>query len=50
MWTVFREIQWIKGMIENGSIGIVGGSQDISTGVVTFYPETLIVSSQFRNE
>jgi len=30
----------LKEMIESGQIGIVGGSHDIATGVVTFYPET----------
>jgi len=28
-------------MIENGEIGIVGGTHDITTGLVTFYSETL---------
>lgn len=31
----------LKEMIESGQIGIVGGTHDISTGEVTFYPETL---------
>ena len=31
----------LKEMIENGQIGIVGGIHDISTGVVTFYPDTM---------
>lgn len=30
----------LKEMIESDQIGIVGGSHDIATGVVTFYPET----------
>lgn len=30
----------LKELIESGEIGIVGGIHDISTGVVTFYPET----------
>ena len=30
----------LKEMIERGEIGIVGGTHDISTGEVTFYPET----------
>jgi len=30
----------LKEMIENGEIGIVGGSYEISTGEVTFFPET----------
>jgi len=35
----------LKEMIENGQIGIVGGSHDLATGQVTFYPETLVASS-----
>ncbi|MRX41594.1 carbonic anhydrase [Flavobacterium sp. LC2016-23] len=31
----------LKEMIENGEIGIVGGSHDIATGEVTFFPETI---------
>ena len=31
----------LKEMIENGHVGIVGGIHDITTGVVTFYPETI---------
>jgi carbonic anhydrase len=31
----------LKEMIESGQIGIVGGTHDISTGEVTFYPETM---------
>jgi len=31
----------LKEMIENGEIGIVGGTHDITTGLVTFYSETL---------
>lgn len=40
----------LKEMIESGSIGIVGGSHDITTGQVTFYPETRIVNSLSKNE
>jgi carbonic anhydrase len=29
----------LKDMIEKGEIGIIGGIHDITTGVVTFYPE-----------
>ncbi len=36
----------LKEMIENGQIGIVGGSHNISTGQVIFYPETLSLGSQ----
>lgn len=31
----------LKEMIEGGQIGIVGGSHDISTGEVIFYPDTM---------
>jgi len=31
----------LKEMIENDEIGIVGGTHDITTGLVTFYSETL---------
>lgn len=30
----------LKEMIQSGEIGIVGGTHDITSGVVTFYPET----------
>ena len=35
----------LKEMIENGEIGIVGGTHDITTGSVTFYTETMIANS-----
>jgi carbonic anhydrase len=35
----------LKEMIESGAIGIVGGTHDITTGLVTFYPETTITKS-----
>lgn len=31
----------LKEMIASGQIGIVGGTHDISTGIVAFYPDTL---------
>jgi len=31
----------LKEMIESGTIGIIGGTHDISTGVVTFIPDTI---------
>ena len=40
----------LKEMIESGQIGIVGGTHDISTGEVTFYPETMTLGSQRVNE
>lgn len=36
----------LKEMIEKGEIGIVGGSHNISTGLVTLYPDTLQDFSQ----
>jgi carbonic anhydrase len=39
----------LKEMIESGQIGIVGGTHDISTGEVTFYPETMNLGSQRAN-
>jgi carbonic anhydrase len=35
----------LKEMIEKGEIGIVGGTHDITTGLVTFYDETMIVNA-----
>lgn len=40
----------LKEMIEAGSIGIVGGTHDITTGEVNFYPETLVLGSKWINE
>lgn len=40
----------LKEMIESGAIGIVGGIHDITTGEVTFYPETLLLNSKWTNE
>ncbi|TRX04508.1 carbonic anhydrase family protein [Flavobacterium gawalongense] len=34
----------LKEMIEKGEIGIVGGTHDITTGIVTFYDDTMIVN------
>ena len=31
--------------IEAGQIGIVGGTHDITTGVVNFYKDTLIINN-----
>ncbi len=33
----------LKEMIEKGQIGIIGGTHDIATGTVTFYPDTMIL-------
>lgn len=35
----------LKEMIESGQIGIVGGTHDIATGEVTFYPDTLKIGA-----
>lgn len=35
----------LKEMIESGSIGIVGGTHDITTGEVRFYDDTLIANT-----
>lgn len=35
----------LKEMIESGTIGIVGGTHDITTGEVRFYDDTLIVNN-----
>lgn len=35
----------LKGMIESGAIGIVGGTHEITTGAVNFYDDTLIINN-----
>lgn len=35
----------LKEMIDKGQIGIVGGTHDIATGMVTFYPDTKILGA-----
>ena len=35
----------LKEMIEKGEIGIVGGTHDITTGAVQFYPESMIIKN-----
>lgn len=40
----------LKEMIESGSIGIIGGSHDITTGNVEFYKDTEIIKSTLINE
>ena len=40
----------LKEMIEAGSLGIVGGTHDITTGEVNFYAETLVLNTQWINE
>jgi carbonic anhydrase len=34
----------LKDMVETGQIGLVGGIHDISTGLVSFYEDTLVFS------
>lgn len=40
----------LKEMIESGQIGIVGGTHDITTGEVAFYPETMNAGSKGLSE
>ena len=40
----------LKEMIEAGTIGIVGGTHDITSGEVFFYPETSVLNSKWVNE
>ena len=35
----------LKEMIEKGKVGIVGGTHDITSGLVTFYDDTMIVNN-----
>jgi carbonic anhydrase len=35
----------LKEMLENGLIGIVGGTHDISNGSVIFYEDTLVINN-----
>lgn len=37
---IYQRSPILKEMIENGEIGIIGGTHDITSGEVTFYPET----------
>lgn len=39
--TIIERSAILKEMILRGQIGIVGGTHDISTGHVTFYPDTI---------
>ncbi len=40
----------LKEMIEKGSLGIVGGSHNITSGEVTFYHETLVLNTRQVND
>jgi carbonic anhydrase len=35
----------LKEMIDSGKIGIIGGTHNISTGAVNFYPDTMVLNS-----
>lgn len=39
----------LKEMIEAGTLGIIGGTHNITTGEVTFYPETLVLNPSGNN-
>ena len=39
----------LKEMIESGQIGIIGGTHDITTGEVTFFPETMSSGKQYAS-
>ncbi len=39
----------LKDMIESGAIGIVGGTHEISTGLVHFYEDTMIINKPVDN-
>lgn len=40
----------LKEMIESGTIGIIGGAHNITTGEIEFYPETMTINSTLINE
>ena len=35
----------LEHMIESGAVGIIGGMHDLSSGKVTYYPDTKFISS-----
>lgn len=39
------QIKILKEMIASGQIGNIGGAHDITTGEITFYPETMNIGS-----
>ena len=47
---VMKRSPILKEMIDAGSLGIVGGTHDISTGEVIFYSETLVLNTKWVNE
>jgi carbonic anhydrase len=44
--TIMERSPILKEMIETGAIGIVGGNHDITTGSVSFYDDTLILTNK----
>ena len=45
VYAIMERSPILKEMIESGNIGIVGGTHDITTGMVTFYEDTLIINN-----
>ena len=43
--TIMERSPVLKEMIDAGDIGVIGGKHDISTGVVTFFDDTLIINN-----
>ncbi|MDH5656406.1 MAG: carbonic anhydrase family protein [Spirochaetia bacterium] len=39
----------LKEMLDNGEIGIIGGMHDISTGLVTFYEDTILLKKSEKS-
>jgi carbonic anhydrase len=48
--TILARSPILKEMVESGQIGIVGGTHDISSGEVMFYPDTMVLNSRLLNE
>jgi carbonic anhydrase len=42
--TIMERSPILKELIESGEVGIVGGCHDIATGLVSFYPDTLVIN------
>ncbi len=42
--SIYERSPILKDMIDSGQIGIIGGTQDISTGEVTFFEDTKIIN------
>ena len=43
--TIIERSPVLKGMVDAGDIGVIGGKHDITTGVVDFYDDTFIVNN-----